>query len=125
MVLVSGASRGIGHEIMTALTYARARESLSLLARSPEALTFVKDAIAKEIPQAQVELFKTDVTDPFEVQVKAAIEGTIDTSGKVNIVVANAGKVERWDKLVAIRSIPNINAHYSYHNLHRLPILSL
>lgn len=94
VVLISGASRGIGQEI--ALTYARAGATLSLLARSLEGLASVKDAIIKEVPDARVEVFKADVTKPLEV--KAAVDGTVEKFGKIDIVIANAGKAERWDK---------------------------
>ncbi|KLO07034.1 NAD-P-binding protein [Schizopora paradoxa] len=94
VVLISGASRGIGEEI--SLTYARAGATLSLLARSTEALASVKDSIVKVVPDARVEVFKVDVTKPLEV--RAAVEGTIEKFGKIDIVIANAGKAERWNK---------------------------
>ena len=104
VVIVSGASRGIGEEI--ARTYARAGASLSLLARSLSALQSVKATIESELSSSRVEVFETDVTDPKAVE--NAVRSTVEKFGKVDIVVANAGKTSRWDQCVFITPLNTI-----------------
>lgn len=95
MVLVTGASQGIGSEV--AIFYARAGATLSLVARSQAKLNETKTLISKEIPSApsQVVTFVADVRNLD--QVKAAVEGTAAKFGKLDIVVANAGKGDVFD----------------------------
>ncbi|KAJ7179651.1 NAD-P-binding protein [Mycena filopes] len=93
-VLVTGASRGIGAEI--ALFYSRAGASLSLVGRKYEELTEVKAKILAERPEARVEIFVADVVDTRAV--KAAVEGTIAAFGRLDVVIANAGKADPWKK---------------------------
>lgn len=94
VVLITGASRGIGEEV--ALFYARAGASLSLLARSQASLDGVRNSILKEIPEAKVLAFITDVTSTL--QVKAAVDGTLDAFGRIDIVIANAGRANTFMK---------------------------
>lgn len=93
MVLVTGASQGIGSEV--AVFYARAGATVSLVARSQAKLNETKTLISKEIPAAHVITFVADVRNLD--QVKAAVEGTVANSGKLDIVVANAGKGDVFD----------------------------
>ncbi|KAJ7174249.1 NAD-P-binding protein [Mycena filopes] len=93
-VLVTGASRGIGAEI--ALFYSRAGASLSLVGRKYEELTEVKAKILAERPEARVEIFVADVVDTRAV--KAAVKGTIAAFGRLDVVIANAGKADPWKK---------------------------
>jgi short-subunit dehydrogenase len=93
-VLITGASRGIGAQ--TALQYARAGASLSLVARTQSALDASKDAILREHPSATVLTFPTDVRD-----VKRAAEvvaATVAHFGRLDILVANAGILRPMDK---------------------------
>ncbi|KAF5343055.1 hypothetical protein D9758_011131 [Tetrapyrgos nigripes] len=94
VVLVTGASRGIGSEI--ALYYARAGASLSLLARSQTVLETTKESILSQAPKTQIVTFAVDVTDTQGV--KNAIDGTAKHFGKIDIIVANAGKADPWKK---------------------------
>ncbi|KAJ6543959.1 NAD-P-binding protein [Mycena capillaripes] len=94
VVLVTGASRGIGEEI--ALFYARAGASLSLVGRKSADIVEVKSKILAHMPQAHVEVFVADVIDTQAV--KAAVEGTVKAFGKLDIVIANAGKADPWKK---------------------------
>ncbi|KZS87416.1 NAD-P-binding protein [Sistotremastrum niveocremeum HHB9708] len=92
VVLVTGASRGIGEEIAT--FYARAGASLALVARTTDALKLVQEKIVKEVPGARVEIFTADVCE--SKQVKDAVEGTAEKFGRLDIVVANAGRADPW-----------------------------
>ncbi|KAJ7604590.1 NAD-P-binding protein [Mycena polygramma] len=94
VVLVTGASRGIGEEI--ALFYARAGASVSLVGRKAADLRKVKTKILALIPEAHVEVFVADVVDTQAV--KTAVEGTVRAFGKLDIVIANAGKADPWKK---------------------------
>ena len=93
VVLITGASRGIGEEI--ALQYARAGASLTLVARSQASLDATRNTILRECPSAQVLVF------PAEVQVMAkaeeAVAATIRHFGRLDILVANAGSLRSMD----------------------------
>ncbi|KAJ7133595.1 NAD-P-binding protein [Mycena epipterygia] len=92
-VLVTGASRGIGREI--ALFYARAGASVSLVSRNGTTLNCVKTEILAEISDAQVITFTANVIQTRSV--KEAVDGTVAALGKIDILVANAGKADTWD----------------------------
>ncbi|KAJ6583949.1 NAD-P-binding protein [Mycena vulgaris] len=92
-VLITGASRGIGREI--ACFYARAGASLSLVSRNCTTLDCVKTQILAESPEAHVVTFIADVVDTQAV--RAAVQGTIAAFGKLDILVANAGRSDTWD----------------------------
>lgn len=91
---MTGASRGIGSEI--ALYYARAGASLALLSRTQAVLDKTKAHILEAAPKAQITTFVADVVDTQAI--KAAVDGTVKTFGKIDIVVANAGKADPWKK---------------------------
>lgn len=94
VVLVTGASRGIGQEI--ALFYARSGASLALLAREQSTLDNTRTFIAKDVPGVSIATFVADVCDL--VQVRKAVEGAVEKFGKLDIVIANAGKADLYDK---------------------------
>lgn len=91
---MTGASRGIGSEI--ALYYARAGASLALLSRTQAVLDKTKAHILEAVPKAQIITFVADVVDTQAI--KAAVDGTVKTFSKIDIVVANAGKADPWKK---------------------------
>ncbi|KAI0044038.1 NAD-P-binding protein [Auriscalpium vulgare] len=94
VVLITGASRGIGLE--SALQYARAGASLALASRKQATLDESKNLILKEAPNAQVITFVADVKDVKHAE--AAVKGTVAHFGKLDILVANAGKIRPMDK---------------------------
>ncbi|THH21081.1 hypothetical protein EW146_g417 [Bondarzewia mesenterica] len=94
VVFITGASRGIGEE--TALQYARAGASLALVARKQATLDSVKAAILKEVFDAKVIAFPADVTHVEEIE--KAIKATIDTFGRLDILIANAGVARPMEK---------------------------
>jgi short-subunit dehydrogenase len=85
VVLITGASRGIGREI--ALAYAKRGARLVLAARTPEALAAVgREAAALG---AQVLTIPTDITAPADVNTLVA--RAIDRFGRIDVLVNNAG----------------------------------
>lgn len=94
VVLVTGASRGIGAEI--ALFYARAGASLSLVGRNAADLDAVKKDILAAAPHASIATFMADVVDTQAV--KAAVAGTIAAFGRLDVAIENAGKADPWKK---------------------------
>jgi short-subunit dehydrogenase len=93
-VLITGASRGIGAQ--TALQYARAGASLSLVARTQSALDASKDAILREHPSAKVLTFPTDVRDVKRAE--EVVAATVAHFGRLDILIANAGILRPMDK---------------------------
>jgi NAD(P)-dependent dehydrogenase (short-subunit alcohol dehydrogenase family) len=89
VVLVTGASRGVGRE--TALQYARAGASVAILARTVGALDETRDIIIAAVPGADVLVLTADVRDIESV--RAAVESVIRHFGKLNILIANAGAI--------------------------------
>ena len=96
MVLVTGASRGIGAEI--ALQLARAGAILTLVARSQATLDASKDAILRDRPSAQVLTFSADVRDVTKAE--EAVAATVAKFGRLDILVANAGTTRTVDQRV-------------------------
>ncbi|KAI0259161.1 NAD-P-binding protein, partial [Gloeopeniophorella convolvens] len=87
VVLITGASRGIGQE--TALYYAKAGASLVLVSRKQGTLDETKAAILKEVPDAEVLTFTADVKDPTRAE--EAVKAATDRFGKLDVLIANAG----------------------------------
>jgi NAD(P)-dependent dehydrogenase (short-subunit alcohol dehydrogenase family) len=94
VVLITGASRGIGAEI--ALQYARAGANLSLVARSQTALDASRDAILRERPSAQVLVFPADVRDVTKAQ--ETVAATVAHFGRLDVLVANAATLRPADQ---------------------------
>ncbi|TFY69128.1 hypothetical protein EVG20_g3287 [Dentipellis fragilis] len=97
VVLITGSSRGIGEDL--AITYAKAGASLVLAARTQKALDEVKAKILREVPSADVLVVPTDVVDV--AQVEAAVKAGLERFGKFDIVIANAGKADAFDKSIS------------------------
>ena len=93
-MLITGASRGIGAQ--TALQYALAGASLTLVARTQAALDASKDAILRERPSAQVLTFPADVRDAKKAE--EVVAATVARFGQLDILVANAGILRPMDK---------------------------
>jgi NADP-dependent 3-hydroxy acid dehydrogenase YdfG len=85
VALVTGASSGIGEA--TALALAAEGAAVAVAARRRDRL----DALAQQIEGdgGRVLVCETDVTD--EAQAAAAVQGTVDQLGRLDIVVNNAG----------------------------------
>ena len=93
VVLITGTSRGIGAQ--TALQYARAGASLSLVARMQAALDTSKDAILREHPSAHILTFPADVRDVKRAE--EVVAATVARFGRLDILVANAGALRTMD----------------------------
>ena len=89
VVLVTGASRGVGRE--TALQYARAGSSVAIVARSREALDETRDLIVAAVPGADVLVLTADVCDVEGV--RSAVRDVLQHFGKLDILIANAGAI--------------------------------
>ena len=88
VVLITGASRGIGLE--TAVYFARAGASLTLVARKQETLDESKAQILAAAPDAQMLTFPVDVKDSEEAA--RAVTSTVEHFGRLDVLVANAGR---------------------------------
>ncbi len=89
VVLITGASRGIGRE--TALQYARAGASVAIVARTGDTLNETKDIIVAAVPNADVFVLTADVRDVESV--RNAVESVVRHFGKLGILIANAGAI--------------------------------
>jgi NAD(P)-dependent dehydrogenase (short-subunit alcohol dehydrogenase family) len=87
VVLVTGASRGVGRE--TAVQYARAGASVVIVARTREALDETRDLIVAAVPGADVLVLTADVRGVEGVW--SAVQGVLRHFGKLDILIANAG----------------------------------
>lgn len=84
-VMITGASRGIGAE--AGRVFAAAGANVALLARSADAIGEVAGEIG-----TQAIAIPCDVTRYWEVE--AAVNATIDTFGRVDVLINNAGAIE-------------------------------
>jgi len=81
-VLVTGAARGIGEATARRLAARGAR--VSLVGLEPERL----EAVTTDLGDRHV-WFEADITDPDSLD--AAVEGTVEALGGIDVLVANAG----------------------------------
>ncbi|NKB69227.1 MAG: glucose 1-dehydrogenase [Candidatus Latescibacteria bacterium] len=88
VTLITGASRGIGRAM--AQLFGQAGSHLALMARSQEALQQTANEIDRDIPGTALAL-PTDVAD--ETQVESAVQKTLDTFGRIDILINNAGLI--------------------------------
>ncbi|WP_269857919.1 SDR family oxidoreductase [Streptomyces sp. RPT161] len=87
LALITGAGGGIGSAIAVAL--AEAGLSVALLGRRPEPLARTAHACARfGVPVVEL---RADVTDPAQVRT------AVDTAGPVDLLVNNAGTVDRHE----------------------------
>ncbi|KAH9002473.1 NAD-P-binding protein [Lactarius hatsudake] len=87
VVLVTGASRGIGQE--TAITYAMAGAKVTIAGLLQETLDKTAAVIHTAVPGAQVLAVSTDVRDPKATE--AAVQATLERFGRLDVLIANAG----------------------------------
>jgi NAD(P)-dependent dehydrogenase (short-subunit alcohol dehydrogenase family) len=95
-VFLSGASRGIGRA--TAIAFAQAgAKAVYVTARSEKELEETKAKVMEANPQTLCEYMVCDVTSAD--QVKAAIEDCVARFGGIDVADANAGYLDKWDKI--------------------------
>ena len=118
MALVTGASRGIGREI--ALTLARQGAAVGLNYLPAAEQTALAHALLDELRRlgARAVALPADVTDGMAM--REAGRRLVETFGRVDVVVTNAGIIDRrpflevteadWDRVVAVNLKGTFNA---------------
>ena len=86
VVIITGASKGIGRAI--SLKFADKNMKVILAARSTDLLQQVKDEI-DQLHKGEAIIIPTDITK--EENVKELVRKTLDTFGKIDVLVNNAG----------------------------------
>ncbi|KAH9002450.1 NAD-P-binding protein, partial [Lactarius hatsudake] len=94
VVLITGASRGIGQE--TAITYAMAGANLTIVGRSQETLDKTAAVIHATVPGAQILGIPIDVRDPKATE--AAVEATLERFGRLDVLISGAGALSDFNK---------------------------
>jgi NADP-dependent 3-hydroxy acid dehydrogenase YdfG len=89
VVLITGASRGIGQE--TAIQYARAGASVALVARTEDSLEGTTHAIISTAPGAEVLALAADVREANAAE--ASVRRVLERFGKLDVLIANAGSI--------------------------------
>jgi short-subunit dehydrogenase len=88
VVLITGASRGIGQAIAECLAR-QGGYALALSARSTEALEGLRQTLVQQYPLLRVAVFPCDVALPQTPQ--ALIEAVVAQFGRVDVLINNAG----------------------------------
>ncbi|KAJ3818526.1 NAD-P-binding protein [Lentinula raphanica] len=91
VVLVAGASKGIGYSI--ALFYARAGATVVIVSRFQDTLDEAKSDCS---PSAEVLALAADVTDPKAIQ--AVVAESMEKYGHLDVAIANAAIGGSWDQ---------------------------
>ncbi|KAH9079208.1 NAD-P-binding protein [Lactarius deliciosus] len=94
VVLITGASRGIGQE--TAVTYAKAGAHVAITGRSQETLDKTAAIIHAAVSGAQVLAVPADVRDPTATE--AAVQATLERFGRLDVLIANAGALSNFNQ---------------------------
>ncbi|EPQ51407.1 oxidoreductase [Gloeophyllum trabeum ATCC 11539] len=96
VVYITGASRGVGES--TVYAYAKAGASgLFITARSANVLASVAESARKISTSVAVEPYGLDITD--EKAVGESVKKCIEKFGRIDIVISNAGYMEKWKKI--------------------------
>ncbi|KAK7440624.1 hypothetical protein VKT23_016972 [Stygiomarasmius scandens] len=98
VVFLTGVNTGnLGHQI--ALTYAKAGAKVAIGSRRPEAGDAVKQDILKDDPSISGEDILPVVLDVVDSnQVKEAAEKVVEAWGRLDVVLAVAGKAQSWEE---------------------------
>lgn len=120
VVIITGASSGIGHALAKEFSYRGAK--LSLAARRVDRL----DKLKTELPETEILTVRTDVS--IEGDCKNLIEKTIEKFGRVDVLINNAGISMRAlfneMKLDVMRTVMDVNFYGTvYCTKYALPYL--
>ena len=85
IAIITGAGKGIGKE--TALDFAREGADLVLAGRTLEDL----EKISKQVDKYDIKTLCITVDIASEIEVKKMVDDTLNTFGRIDILVANAG----------------------------------
>ncbi|MEE8324834.1 MAG: SDR family NAD(P)-dependent oxidoreductase [Candidatus Humimicrobiaceae bacterium] len=106
IAIITGAGKGIGKE--TALDFAREGADLVLAGRTLEDL----EKISKQLDKYDIKTLCITVDIASEIEVKKMVDDTLNTFGRIDILVANAGihlrktiintSVAAWDEMMEI-----------------------
>ncbi len=106
IAIITGAGKGIGKE--TALDFAREGANLVLAGRTLEDL----EKISKHVDKYDIKTLCITVDIASEIEVKKMVDDTLNTFGRIDILVANAGihlrktiidtSVAEWDEMMEI-----------------------
>jgi NAD(P)-dependent dehydrogenase (short-subunit alcohol dehydrogenase family) len=106
IAIITGAGKGIGKE--TALDFAREGADLVLAGRTLEDL----EKISKQVDKYDIKTLCITVDIASEIEVKKMVNDTLNTFGRIDILVANAGihlrktiidtSVAEWDEMMEI-----------------------
>lgn len=109
VVIITGASSGIGREL--ALAFAQRGAKVVLAARRVELLESIRREL--EPYASDMLIVQTDVTD--EIQLKNLVETTLDTFGRIDVLVNNAGLMHsgylHHQDDESIRQMVEVNLH--------------
>lgn len=123
VVLITGASRGVGRE--TALQYARAGASVAIVARTTDGLAETRDRIAAATAaqggrEADVLVLTADVRDIESA--RDAVRSVLQRFGKLDILIANAGAITSFTPSKPITlPAPRIFFRFFYIDVYTLP----
>ena len=106
IAIITGAGKGIGKE--TALDFAKEGADLVLAGRTLEDL----EKISKQVDKYDIKTLCITVDIASETEVKKMVDDTLNTFGRIDILVANAGihlrktiidtSVAEWDEMMEI-----------------------
>ena len=96
VILITGASRGIGRATAVAFAEAGAR-AIYLTARSAKALDETKELVGRANPETQCVTAPCDVTSADAVE--AAVADCVARFGGIDVADANAGYLDHWAKI--------------------------
>lgn len=89
--VITGASGGLGKSL--SIEIAKKGYNLSILARRKDKLEELKEHIEKNF-DSEVLIHECDVTDELRIR-ETVIKNTVDTFGRIDLVIANAGVTVR------------------------------
>ncbi len=91
-VVVTGGGKGIGAHIAYSFAQAGAA-NLAIVGRTATSLDETRALIARDFPSTKVHVLIADITDLSSIE--RAFEAFVDGSGKIDILVANAGYLHK------------------------------